>query len=146
MTRGYLNRGGLTAQRFIADPFSGGERLYRTGDRVRYLRDGSLEYLGRSDHQVKIRGYRIETGEIEAALLSQPGVTQAVVVAREDVPGDRRLVGYVTGSQELSVTALREQLSRVLPEYMVPAVLMQVEGLPRTANGKLDRVRCRRRR
>ncbi|MFA6231852.1 MAG: amino acid adenylation domain-containing protein [Rhodanobacter sp.] len=141
LARGYLHRAGLTAQRFIADPFGSGERLYRTGDLARYRADGSLEYLGRADQQVKIRGYRIELGEIEAALLRQPGVKQAVVVAREDTPGEKRLVGYVTRNRQssLSIGELREQLRQVLPSYMVPAAVMELEALPLTGNGKVDR-------
>jgi amino acid adenylation domain-containing protein/non-ribosomal peptide synthase protein (TIGR01720 family) len=136
VARGYLNRPELTAQRFIDDPFAPG-RLYRTGDRVRWLADGTMEYLGRLDEQVKIRGFRIELGEIEAALLGQPGVTECAVIVREDVPGDRRLVAYVAGGADAE--ALGAAMRRALPEYMVPAAFVAVERLPLTPNGKLDR-------
>ena len=140
LARGYVHRPGLTAQRFIANAYGNGERLYRTGDRVRYRMDGNLEFLGRCDQQVKIRGYRIELGEVESALRGQAGVSQAVVVAREDEPGQRRLVGYVVGTLEESDThKLRAELKRSLPEYMIPAVLVVLECLPLTANGKIDR-------
>jgi acyl-coenzyme A synthetase/AMP-(fatty) acid ligase len=126
LARGYLKRAELTAERFIPDPFSAtaGARLYRTGDRTRYLRDGQLEFLGRIDHQVKVRGYRIELGEVEAALREQEGVRECVVVARQEGGGAARLVGYVVLEEgaSLSVTALRQGLSRRLPEYMIPAV------------------------
>ncbi len=140
VARGYLHRAGLTAERFIANPYGGaGTRLYRTGDRVRYRADGELEYVGRADHQLKIRGYRIEPGEVEAALLRCAGVSQAVVVAPEEAQSsERRLVGYVSG-QGLEVKALREQLQKSLPEYMVPSALVVLESLPLTPNGKVDR-------
>ncbi|MFA6231850.1 MAG: amino acid adenylation domain-containing protein [Rhodanobacter sp.] len=141
LARGYLNRPGLTADRFIADPFGAGERLYRTGDLAYYRTDGKLEFVGRIDHQVKVRGYRIELGEIEAALLSQTGVKQAIVIVREDTPGEKRLVGYLTRDrqQPLSSAELREALKQVLPSYMVPVALMELKALPLTRNGKVDR-------
>jgi aryl carrier-like protein len=140
LARGYLNRAGLTAQRFVANPFGEGERLYRSGDRVRYRADGNLEFLGRRDAQVKIRGYRIELGEIEAALLTHTAVSQAVVVVREDEPGERRLVGYVVSDQGvLEVAELRAFLKQRLPEHLVPSVWVQLDAMPLTANGKIDR-------
>ncbi len=135
--RGYLNRPGLTAERFVADPFGTGERLYRSGDLVRWNMEGQLEYLGRLDHQVKIRGLRIELGEIEAQLLAQPAVREALVVAQEG-PGGARLVGYVAG-RDIDAGTLRERLGRTLPDYMVPGALVVLEALPLNANGKVDR-------
>lgn len=141
LARGYLRRPELTAERFPLDPFGvDGARMYRTGDLARFRGDGSVEYLGRTDDQVKIHGFRIELGEIETALGRLPGVGRAAVVVREDVPGERRIVGYVvpeTGAT-LDPEALRAELARTLPEYMVPLPML-VDGLPVTANGKLDR-------
>jgi hypothetical protein len=143
VARGYLNQAELTAERFIKDPFSADPqgRMYRTGDVGRYRVDGTIEYLGRNDEQVKIRGYRIELGEIEAALLRHEAVKQAVVLAREDVPGEKRLVGYVVLQREAaaSMEELRGHLQESLPEYMVPAAFVMLESLPLTANGKVDR-------
>ncbi|HEX8276356.1 MAG TPA: amino acid adenylation domain-containing protein, partial [Longimicrobiaceae bacterium] len=138
LARGYLGRPELTAERWVPDAFSAdGGRLYRTGDRVRWLADGTLEYLGRLDSQVKIRGFRIELGEVETAVRRQPGVADCVVVAREDVPGDRRLVAYVVGGAEAE--RVREGLRRTLPEHMVPAAVVALDALPLTPNGKVDR-------
>ncbi|MCA1460448.1 amino acid adenylation domain-containing protein [Bradyrhizobium sp. NBAIM18] len=138
LARGYWRRGGLTAERFIPDPFGPpGARLYRTGDVARWRSDGVLDYVGRADYQVKIRGFRIELGEIEARLLAQPGVRAAVVVAREVGTG-RQLVGYVCG-EALDGAALKTALSLVLPDYMVPARIVVLEKLPLTPNGKIDR-------
>ncbi|MBP2455961.1 amino acid adenylation domain-containing protein [Mycolicibacterium lutetiense] len=137
VTTGYWRRTGLTASRFVACPFGApGARMYRTGDLVRWGSDGQLRYVGRSDEQVKIRGYRIELAEVRAALAEIDGVEQAMVIAREDGAGDKRLIGYVTGSADL--TDVRAELAKRLPTYMVPAVVMALDALPLTVNGKLD--------
>ncbi len=140
---GYLNSPELTAERFIPNPFSDdpGARLFKTGDLARYLPDGNIEFLGRIDHQVKIRGFRIELGEIEAVLAQHPKVKEVVVAAREDTPGDKRLVGYVVPhqGQQSETGGLRSYLSEKLPEYMVPSAFVLLDSLPLTPNGKVDR-------
>jgi acyl carrier protein len=141
--RGYWKRAEMTAERFIPDPFSveGGGRLYTTGDRARYHADGNIEFLGRRDQQVKIRGHRIELGEIEAALVSHGAVRESVVIVREDVPGEKRLVGYVVPKQQPAPTTseLHSFLKEKLPAYMLPSAFVMLDALPVTPNGKLDR-------
>ncbi|MDC6496962.1 non-ribosomal peptide synthetase, partial [Pseudomonas syringae] len=141
VAKGYLNRDELTDETFVADPFDSDPqaRLYRTGDLVRWRADGNLEYLGRNDDQVKIRGFRVELGEIEARLAEHPDVLEAVVLCRQDTPGDKRLVAYVTAQQPVDIEHLRSHLQGTLPDYMVPAAYVQLDALPLTANGKLDR-------
>ena len=149
VARGYLNRKELTAERFVRDPFTAesGARMYKTGDLGRWLPDGTMEFLGRNDDQVKIRGFRIELGEIEARLKENAGVREAVVVARDDGGGgEKRLVAYYTAAdrsgeseERVGAAQLRAQLSKKLPEYMVPGAYVRLEDLPLTANGKLDR-------
>jgi amino acid adenylation domain-containing protein len=143
LARGYLNRADLTAERFIPDPFSGrpGARLYKTGDLANYLEDGRIEFRGRADEQVKIRGYRIETAEIETALAANRAVREAVVIVREDVPGEKRLVGYIVPEQQPAPTTseLHGFLNEKLPSYMLPSAFVMLEALPVTPKGKLNR-------
>ena len=140
LARGYLNRAGLTAERFVASPFGTGERLYRSGDVARWRADGVLEFVGRADDQVKVRGFRIELGEVEAALAAEPGIAQAVAAAVGEA-GQQRLVGYIVPAPDATPdpAALKERLSRRLPEHLVPSALMVLDRLPLTANGKVDR-------
>ncbi|MEN7531948.1 AMP-binding protein, partial [Cupriavidus sp. DL-D2] len=142
LARGYLGRASLSAERFVADPYGeAGARLYRTGDLVRWTAQGELEYLGRIDHQVKIRGFRVELGEVEASLLAQPGVREAVALAQGAPGGGTRLVAYVSPQPgyELDGDILRQALAAELPDYMVPAPLVVLARLPLNPNGKVDR-------
>lgn len=149
VARGYLRRPEMTAQKFVPDPFSSvpGSRLYKTGDLVRYRRDGNIEFLGRIDQQVKVRGFRIELGEVENALNDSPLVREGVVVAREDVPGDTRLVAYVVrndmdslgGENGFNVAEVRSSMRNILPEYMVPSIFIVLDELPYTPSGKVDK-------
>jgi acyl carrier protein len=143
LARGYRGREELTAEKFIADPFESkpGARVYRTGDRMRFRADGTLEFVGRLDHQVKLHGYRIELGEIEAALDVHPDVRQSVAIIHEDETGEKRLIAYVV-LQDRAETApdeLRRHLSAFIPTYMLPSAIVSLEALPTTANGKLNR-------
>jgi acyl-coenzyme A synthetase/AMP-(fatty) acid ligase/acyl carrier protein len=144
LARGYLGRPELTKERFIENPFvkEPGSRLYKTGDLARYLPEGNIEFLGRIDHQVKVRGSRVELGEIETVLEQHPIVRQTVVVAREDIPGDKRLVAYLVPNEKetFSVSVLRDYLRKKLPEYMVPNAFLMLEMFPLTPSGKIDRL------
>ncbi len=142
VARGYLSRPGLTAERFVQDPYAAepGARMYRTGDLGRRRSDGTIEFAGRNDYQVKVRGFRIELGEVEAVLEQHPGIKQAVAVVREENPGDKRLVAYVvSGAKRLEVSQIREWLAGKLPEYMRPSAFVLLKNLPLTSNGKIDR-------
>jgi len=141
LARGYLNRPELTQEKFIPHPFIEGERLYKTGDLARYIFDGNIEYIGRIDNQVKIRGFRIELGEIETVLNQHPDIRQSLVMVREDLPGDKRLVAYLVTEAEskLSSNEYRTFISSKLPNYMLPSALVFLEAFPLTPNGKIDR-------
>ena len=138
VSRGYLNRPDLTGEKFVDNPYGEG-KLYRTGDLARWLPDGNIKYLGRIDEQVKIRGFRIEPGEIENVLRNQPGVRNCTVIIREDQAGDKALYGYVVSEEKIEVSSLKESLLKELPEYMIPAYMMQIDSVPLTRNGKLDK-------
>ncbi|WP_424102425.1 amino acid adenylation domain-containing protein [Moorena producens] len=142
LARGYLNRPELTAEKFIPNPFGQEKfysKLYKTGDLVRYLRDGNIEFLGRIDHQVKLIGFRIELGEIESLLSNQEQVEQAVVIVREDTPGNKKLVAYLVSQSEVDINQLRDSLQQQLPEYMIPSAWVVLDSLPLSPNGKVDR-------
>jgi len=141
LARGYLNRPQLTVERFVANPFIPGQKMYKTGDLGKWLPDGALEYLGRTDDQVKLRGFRIELAEIEALLGRHPDLQDAAVMLREDAPGDKRLVAYIiaSGTMAPAATELRRYLLEKLPEFMVPFAFVELKALPTTANGKVDR-------
>jgi acyl carrier protein len=141
LARGYLNQSELSHEKFIANRFikEQGARLYRTGDLARYLADGQIQFVGRIDEQVKIRGYRIELGEVEAVLGQHPAVREAVALAREDSPGDRRVVAYVIAPPDTSTNELQSFLKQKLPEFMVPSAFVFLDSLPLTAHGKVDR-------
>ncbi|MFD1744387.1 amino acid adenylation domain-containing protein [Rhizobium helianthi] len=139
LARGYLGRPDLTAERFLSDPFLPGERIYKTGDLARLREDGAVVYLGRSDHQVKIRGLRIELGEIEAVIMATGLVRETVVLAREDRPGDKRIVAYLVGDHSIDPQSVRQAVAQRVPDYMVPSAFVSLDALPVTSNGKLDR-------
>ncbi|NEW06399.1 amino acid adenylation domain-containing protein [Paenibacillus sp. SYP-B3998] len=139
LSRGYLNRPDLTAEKFVDDPFVSGAKMYKTGDSARWLPDGNIEYIGRMDHQEKIRGYRIELGEVETALLKINIVQEAVVIARENEEGTKQLCAYLVGADAITIGKLREELSQQLPNYMIPSYFVQLDQMPLTPNGKIDR-------
>ncbi|MGF9917693.1 non-ribosomal peptide synthetase, partial [Paenibacillus ehimensis] len=139
VARGYNRRPELTAEKFVPNPYEDGGRMYKTGDLARWLPDGTIEYLGRIDHQVKIRGYRIELGEVESGLMSVAAVREAVVIARENESGEKDLCAYYVADEPLAAVGLRAELAAKLPGYMIPSYFVQVERMPLTPNGKLDR-------
>ncbi|MCX2765095.1 amino acid adenylation domain-containing protein, partial [Aquimarina muelleri] len=139
LAKGYLNREDLTKDKFIVNPFKEGDRIYKTGDLARWTVDGNLEFIGRKDAQVKVRGYRIELGEIENALSSLAFINQCCVLAKEDVNGNKRLIGYVVVEGDLDKTKIQEELKGSLPDYMVPGIWVELDAMPLTSNGKLDR-------
>jgi acyl-coenzyme A synthetase/AMP-(fatty) acid ligase/acyl carrier protein len=146
LARGYYGRPGITAERFVANPFArAGQRLYRTGDQVRMRPDGLIEFVGRAGDQVKIRGYRVELAEVESVLARYPGLAHAVVVAREAENGEKRLIAYVVpeagqaGPAQINTDGLRAHVTELLPEYMVPSAFVTLDSLPLTPNGKVDR-------
>ncbi|SEL41109.1 non-ribosomal peptide synthetase [Paenibacillus sp. OK003] len=139
LSRGYLNRPDLTAEKFVDDPFVSGAKMYKTGDFARWLPDGNIEYMGRMDHQEKIRGYRIELGEVETALLNNTKIQEAIVIAWEDEMGTKQLCAYLVGTHAIVIGELREELSKLLPHYMIPSYFVQMHQMPLTSNGKIDR-------
>ena len=139
MARGYLNQPELTDEKFVGDPFAEGKRMYRTGDLAKWLPDGNIEFLGRIDHQVKVRGFRIELGEVEAALARLEGISEAAAVIRENNTGETEICAYYTAVGARPAAQLRTELSRSLPEYMIPAHLIELDSMPLTANGKVDK-------
>lgn len=141
LARGYLNKPELTAEKFVENPFIDGTRMYKTGDLARWLSDGTIEFLGRIDKQVKVRGYRVELGEIESCLLKHGDIKKVVVTAKEDDNGDKYLCGYIVVNKELKISSLRQYLSNELPDYMIPSYFVELESIPLTPNGKIDRDR-----
>ena len=141
LARGYLKRPELTKEKFVANPYREGERLYRTGDIGRYRRDGEIEYVGRVDHQVKIRGNRVEIGEVEVVLSQHEGVSEVVVVAQEEISGDNYLAAYIVPGEDATfdINELRNYLRQTLPDYMIPSIFVILETLPLTPNGKVNR-------
>ena len=142
LARGYFKRDELTRERFIPNPFVPGERMYKTGDLVRWMRDGSVQFFGRIDTQVKIRGFRIELGGIESALYEREDVKEVCVIAREDTPGDKRLVAYIVVTKGMSKPTnkdLRDDLSARVPKFMVPSAFLILDNMPLTPNDKIDR-------
>ncbi|MCY7855055.1 amino acid adenylation domain-containing protein, partial [Bacillus sonorensis] len=139
VARGYLNQPELTAEKFISSPLAEGERIYRTGDLARWLPDGTIEFLGRIDHQVKVRGFRVELGEIESRIAQLDGMIEAAAIIRENSAGENEICAYYTSARERTASELRTELSKVLPEYMIPSHFIQLEAMPLTANGKVDK-------